>query len=70
LQLSKQDLLRLPDIVGSFNGFYNQTGVFVMYSQTRILLALAFVMIVVLVAAGMLLRWLLRRRKRARAKSA
>jgi hydroxyacylglutathione hydrolase len=70
LQLSKQDLLGLPDIVSSFNGFYNQTGVFVMYSQTRILLALAFVMIVVLVAAGMLLRWLLRRRKRARAKSA
>lgn len=67
LQLTKQDLLALPAIVNNFNGFYNQSGVFVLYSQTRILLALGFVFIVVLVASGMLLRWYLRRRKRVRA---
>ena len=66
LQLTKQDLLALPAIVSSFNGFYSKNGVFVLYSQTRILLALGFALIVVLVAFGMLLRWLLRRRQRTR----
>ncbi len=66
LQLTKQDLLTLPAIVRSFNGFYTQTGVFILYSQTRILLALAFFLIVLLFAFAMLLRWYLRRRKRAR----
>jgi hydroxyacylglutathione hydrolase len=65
LPLSKQDLLTLPAIVRSFNGFYTQNGVFVLYSQTRILLALAFLLMVVLVAFATLLRWYLRRRKRA-----
>jgi hydroxyacylglutathione hydrolase len=67
LQLTKQDLLALPAIISSFNGFYSQNGVFVLYSQTRILLALGFVLIVVLVALGMLVRWYRRRRKRNRA---
>lgn len=66
LQLTKQDLLALPAIIGSFNGFYSGNGMFVLYSQSRILLALGFVLIVVLVALGMLLRRFLRRRKRAR----
>jgi hydroxyacylglutathione hydrolase len=67
LQLTKEDLLALPAIVASFNGFYSQNGVYVLYSQSRILLALASVLILVLVAFGMLLRWYLRRRKRIRA---
>jgi hydroxyacylglutathione hydrolase len=66
LQLSKQDLLGLPEIVGSFNGFYSQQGMFVMYSQTRILIAVGVVLIVVLVGLVMLMRWFLRRRKRAK----
>jgi hydroxyacylglutathione hydrolase len=66
LQLSKQDLLGLPEILGSFNGFYSQQGMFVMYSQTRILIAIGFGLIVVLGALVMLLRWFLRRRKRAK----
>jgi hydroxyacylglutathione hydrolase len=66
LQLTKQDLLALPAVLSSFNGFYSSSGMFVLYSQTRILLALGFVLIVVLVALGMLLRRYLRRRKRAR----
>jgi hydroxyacylglutathione hydrolase len=67
LQLTKQDLLALPAILSSFNGFYSQNGVFVLYSQPRILLALASVFIIVLVACALLLRWYLRRRKRIRA---
>ena len=65
LQLTKQDLLALPAVVAGFNGFYNKRGMFVLYSQSRILLALGFVLMVVLLAFGMLLRWYLRRRKNA-----
>jgi hydroxyacylglutathione hydrolase len=67
LQLTKQDLLALPAIVRSFNGLYTQNGAFVLYSQTRILLALGFCLMVVLVGFAMLLCWYLRRRKPARA---
>jgi hydroxyacylglutathione hydrolase len=66
LQLTKQDLLGLPEIVGNFNGFYSQYGMFVMYSQTRILVVVGVVLIVVLVGLAMLLRWFLRRRKRSK----
>jgi hydroxyacylglutathione hydrolase len=64
LQLTKQDLLELPAIVQSFNGFYCKRGMFVLYSQTRILLALGLGFLLVLVALGMLLRRYLRRRKK------
>ncbi len=66
LQLTKQDLLGLPSIVSTFNGFYCKRGVFVLYSQSRILLALGFVLIVVLVACVMLVRRLVRRYLRRR----
>jgi len=66
LQLTRQDLLALPAILSSFNGFYSRRGMFVLYSQTRILLALGFVSIAVLVTFVMLLRRYLRRRKSAR----
>ena len=66
LPLTKQDLLDLPAVVGSFNGFYGKHGVYVLYSQSRILMALGFVLIVVLLACGMLLRSYLRRRRQAR----
>lgn len=67
LQLTKQDLLALPAVVSSFNGFYSTDGIFVLYSQTRILLAIAFALIVFLLAIAVLLRWYLRRRKQSRA---
>jgi hydroxyacylglutathione hydrolase len=63
LQLTKQDLLALPAVVSTFNGFYSKSGIFVLYSQTRILLALGLVLIVVLMACGMLVRRYLRRRR-------
>jgi hydroxyacylglutathione hydrolase len=57
----------LPAVVSSFNGFYSTDGIFVLYSQTRILLAIAFALIVFLLAIAVLLRWYLRRRKQSRA---
>jgi hydroxyacylglutathione hydrolase len=66
LQLSKQDLLNLPNVLGHFNGFYSQSGMFVMYNQSRVLLAMAIVLILLFVMLGMLLRWYFRRRKKRR----
>jgi glyoxylase-like metal-dependent hydrolase (beta-lactamase superfamily II) len=66
LQLTKQDLLALPAVISSFNGFYSTNGIFVLYSQTRVLLALAFALIAVFTAIGILLRWVLLRRKPTR----
>jgi hydroxyacylglutathione hydrolase len=63
LQLTKQDLLALPAVLSRFNGFYNQVGVYVMYSQTRVLLALLFTLIAIILALAILLFWYLRRRK-------
>jgi hydroxyacylglutathione hydrolase len=63
LQLTKQDLLTLPAIIGSFNGFYTKSGMFVLYSQTRVLLALAFLLLIVFVALAMALRWYWRWRR-------
>jgi hydroxyacylglutathione hydrolase len=64
LQLTKQDLLNLPNVLTHFNGFYSQSGIFVMYSQSRVLLALAIVFILLLAALGLLVRWFFRRRKK------
>jgi hydroxyacylglutathione hydrolase len=66
LQLTKQDLLELPSIVSSFNGFYSTHGVFVLYSQSRILLTLGLAFIVALLLCGLSLRGYLRRRRSKR----
>ena len=65
LQLTKQDLLALPAIVSSFNGFYSEHGMFVLYSQSRILLVLGLILVIALAAFIILLRWYLRRGKPA-----
>jgi hydroxyacylglutathione hydrolase len=67
LQLTKQDLLALPAVVSNFNGFYSQRGMFVMYNQTRMLEAFGIVLLCVLLGCVLLLRWLVRRRKSAKA---
>jgi hydroxyacylglutathione hydrolase len=64
LQLTKQDLLGLPAVVASFNGFYSQSGMFVMYNQSRVLEALGAILLAVMIACVLLLRWSLRRRKK------
>jgi hydroxyacylglutathione hydrolase len=66
LQLTKQDLLALSNVVSQFNGFYSQVGMFVVYNQSRILLAITFLLVAILVALAMALRWYLRRRRKRR----
>ncbi|HEY0701736.1 MAG TPA: MBL fold metallo-hydrolase [Candidatus Acidoferrales bacterium] len=49
LQLSKNDLLALPAALDQFNGFYTQSGQFVMMNQNRVLGAEAFAALLILV---------------------
>jgi hydroxyacylglutathione hydrolase len=67
LQLSKEDLLGLPDIVSGFNGFYGKRGVYILENQHRVLVACAAALIVLVAAAGFGVRALIRRRRVARA---
>ena len=64
LQLSKDQLLQLPAVVESFNGFYGRHGEYVLESQNRVLGVAAAVLIALLVAAGLGIRALLRWRRR------
>ena len=64
LQLSKDELLRLPAIVESFNGFYGQRGGYVLESQNRVLGALFAAVLALLATAALGVRMLLRRRRR------
>jgi hydroxyacylglutathione hydrolase len=63
LQLTKDDLLALPAAVASFNGFYTQTGSFIMMDQIRILIAFAIAATIILIALIAALIIYLRRRK-------
>jgi hydroxyacylglutathione hydrolase len=60
LQLTKQDLLALPEIVSGFNGFYAKRGVYVLMNQNRILILLGVGVVVLLVAIILILRALWR----------
>ncbi|MGC1457124.1 MAG: MBL fold metallo-hydrolase [Steroidobacteraceae bacterium] len=51
LQMSRDALLALPEIVGQFNGFYTRFGMFVMLNQNLILAAIALALALLLVAA-------------------
>jgi hydroxyacylglutathione hydrolase len=64
LQLSKDQLLQLPAMVESFNGFYGRHGEYILENQNRILAALATTVVALLVAAGFGVRALLRWRRR------
>jgi hydroxyacylglutathione hydrolase len=60
LQLTKQDLLALPEIVSGFNGFYAKRGVYVLMNQNRILILFGIGAVVLLVAIVLILRALWR----------
>ena len=60
LQLTKQDLLGLPQIVSGFNGFYAKRGVYVLMNQNRVLILMAVGAIILLVAIVLILRALWR----------
>jgi len=66
LQLSKDQLLQLPGVVETFNGFYGRHGEYILENQNRVLEATAAALLAVLVAAGFGVRTLLRRRRLAR----
>jgi hypothetical protein len=70
LQLTKDDVLKLPAAVRSFNGFYTVRGQFTMENTIRILIAFA----VLILAAAVGVLWALiryiRRRRRARKSAA
>ncbi|GAA0715172.1 MBL fold metallo-hydrolase [Dokdonella soli] len=65
LQLSKQDLLDLPEVVAGFNGFYGQRGIHILMNQNRVLMLLGGAMLAAVVALVLGARWLWRRRKRS-----
>ncbi len=65
LQMTKDDLLALPGVVRSFNGFYNTNGKFIMMNAIRLLIAEAILAAAIL--AGIvwaLVRYIRRRRAR------
>ena len=60
LQLTRQDLVALPGIVGGFNGFYAKRGVYLLMNQNHILILLAVGMVILVVAIILILRALWR----------
>jgi hydroxyacylglutathione hydrolase len=65
LQLAKEDVLALPTALRSFNGFYTKTGDFLIENPIRDLIAIAIGALIILVALGILLFRVIRRRARA-----
>jgi glyoxylase-like metal-dependent hydrolase (beta-lactamase superfamily II) len=61
LQLTKDDVAALPAALSKFNGFYTESGSFVMENGLRILIAAAAAAVLVLVLLAILLYRLIRR---------
>jgi hydroxyacylglutathione hydrolase len=68
LQLSKDDVAALPAALRQFNGFYTETGPFVIENGLRILIAAGAAALLVLVLLGILIYRLIRRRRNRAAK--
>ena len=66
LPLGKQDVLDLPATVASFNGLYSRHGLYVMYNQSRVLMAIAAAVLLVFIGLIALLVRIVRRRRSAR----
>ncbi len=64
LALSKADIEALPAALRKFNGFYTQTGTFVIENPHRILMTLAAAAALVFIVLGILLYRLIRRRRK------
>ncbi len=65
LQMTKDDLLALPGVVRSFNGFYNTNGKFILMNAIRLLIAEAILAAALLAAiVWALVRYIRRRRAR------
>jgi len=66
LELGKDDLARLPQLLAGYNGFFSREGDFVIYNQNRVLGALGAAVLVLLVAIVMSIRSMVRRSRRRR----
>lgn len=66
LPLDKEALMNLPSVLAGYNGFYGHSGMFVMYSQRRMLQCLGSVAVVLLIGIAFGIRWFVRRRRRQR----
>jgi hydroxyacylglutathione hydrolase len=66
LQMTKDDVLALPAVVSSFNGFYTRNGKFVLMNSVHNLIALAVAAGIVLTVLILGLILYIRRRRRAR----
>ena len=66
LQMTKNDLLALPAAIRRFNGLYTKSGNFIMMNSIRILIAEAFLVVLVVVVFVWILVRYVWRRKRAR----
>jgi glyoxylase-like metal-dependent hydrolase (beta-lactamase superfamily II) len=65
LQMTKEDVLALPAAIASFNGFYTQSGQFVMMNSIHILIVLSVVVLsLVILLVWRVLRYVRRRRAR------
>jgi hydroxyacylglutathione hydrolase len=65
LELSKGDVLALPDMIRKFNGFYTVTGGFLLMNSIRILIVMAAGVGILLIALlVMIIRFMRRRRRR------
>jgi glyoxylase-like metal-dependent hydrolase (beta-lactamase superfamily II) len=63
LALDKHALMSLPSVLAGYNGFYGQSGMFVMYSQKRMLQCMGAAAVVLLVVMALGIRWFVRRRR-------
>jgi hydroxyacylglutathione hydrolase len=63
LQLTKDDVAALPAALRKFNGFYTETGSFVIENGLRILIAVAVAAVLVLLILGILIYRFIRRRR-------
>jgi hydroxyacylglutathione hydrolase len=64
LQLTKEDVAALPTALRKFNGFYTETGPFVIENGLRILIAAALAAVLVLTLLGIWIYRLIRRRRK------
>jgi hydroxyacylglutathione hydrolase len=70
LPLGKDDLLKLPTILADYNGIFGRNGVYVMYSQARMLQLAGVAALLLLIIMILAIRWAIRRRRRRRTASA
>ena len=64
LPLDKQALMNLPSVLAGYNGFYQRSGMFVIYSQRRMLQCMGAAAVVLLIGLAFGIRWFIRRRRR------